>query len=764
MKTKYTLLVLSMLAMQHPAWALETLEDTALSDISGADGIVIQTQSDQVAIDQLYYQDKAGTSATGGVEATDSDLFARFDNINIRSAVAGDTLGSTIKINTGSNGATSAFNLSLVSKPSLFYANRFYACTSGSAACDANSNSGEWAIKSSGLGLDISSTNGLFNKSGSANIKIVLDQMDVFITQPQSNDPTKFNQIILGDIRANIDATGKIWVDAVEGIRFNGTVNLTEGTVNGQHRAGLQFALKQKNDVGNASTADATRYNSSNAGNLLRMGLSGTLNNVDVSVRGINDTDPNSSKILGKVDGSSTGDSIVGSSGIGLSVKGDIGNNFKLEIGESDTNTATGRSLQFTDISSLSNAGDGVGTFNLGNIYINEIATSKVALPVSSRLSSQLAFNTTEAALADANGLNYLTLQRAGSSTVAGGGALGAPSTVTAGMLSVAMRGASIQALPNKTNIINNATGAATTTINGGLVTAFNNLNGNIIFYGDNNQAGFGLSLSTEGLSSDGKSTTSLLIADTRAGKNRYIGLRNLDLLLQTSGTISMDGQSIRVALPNALLAFSGEIAAGNLMNGTTTFKSDDSSGNSKQDVLFGLRGKLEGAATVNLVPNASGALGIKVDIDLKRVAGDRMRVNGSDLTTSNTRDRSAGSFLHIIEPSDGSVLGLENISGKLSITGANYASDNGLTLDIVDDGVIAEGKIRINGSQSSTGVRDWGDQSGDLRIGNIAFYTSSSGYTAMPSTSTLGAPQRLGEIAMPGGEIYAKLSVKLSN
>ena len=131
MKTKYTLLALAVLAAQHPAWALESLEDTALADVSGADGIVIQSQSDQVAIDQLFYQDKAGTSASGGVAAADSDLFARFENITIKPVTAGETLGSTISINTGSSASgVPAFNLELVSKPSLFIAERFYGCTS----------------------------------------------------------------------------------------------------------------------------------------------------------------------------------------------------------------------------------------------------------------------------------------------------------------------------------------------------------------------------------------------------------------------------------------------------------------------------------------------------------------------------------------------------------------------------------------------------------------------------------------------------------
>lgn len=767
MKFCYHALAAAIVLASSPVFAFEELDDQQLSNTSGADGLMIAVQATQIALDNAYWQDQAGTSATGGVAAADTSIYSRFDTVTITNPTAGQNLGATFEVSTNSVGVSPELKLSAQTTPFLFEAARFAACTNASGSCtgnparDISSNSGEWAIKSSGIGLDLTTTNGLFNQNGTARLQLLLDQVDIFITQPQTTDPTKFSQIILGDIRANIDATGKLWVDAVEGIRFNGDVSFAPraAAAGVEYRAGLQFALKQKSDVGDASTLDAVRYNSGGAGNLIRIGLSGDLSDVDVGMRGINDDTPDTTKILGRVNGLTTGDSIVGSGGIGLSFKGSIDpTNFSLELGESDTNSATGRSLQFSNIKPIANVTSLTekARFNLGNIYVNMIQTSKIGLPISTRLSNAIDFDgatSVEVPLADANGFNYLTLQR-GTTTAGVVTANGLPSDVTDGMLSIASRGLNIQGVPTTTKIINNNTGAATTTINGGLVTAFNNLNSNIVFYGDNSKAGFALGVSTEGLAADNKSTTSLLIADTRTGVNRYFGVRNLDLLLQTTGTISMDADSIRLDLPYILLALNGEVAVGTLMNGTTNFSSDSAvANNSKSDVLFGLRGRLEGSAGINLIPSSMGALGIKLDLNLTRVLGDRGTLTGA----SGTRTRTAGSFLQVVEPSDGSTLGLENISGKLQVRGANTNNLTGLTLDLVDDGVVIEGRVLINEGRNSNALST---QANDLRIGNINFYSKD---TAASTSVNFNNPQRLGEIAIAGGEIYGKVTLKLN-
>ena len=756
MKFYYHSLAAAIILASSPAFAFEPLDDQQMSDTSGADGLMIETQATQITLDNAYWQDQAGTATTGGTAAADTSIFSRFDGVTITNPTVGQNLGTTVAISTNSLGVAPELKLSVDTTAFLFESTRFAACIAasgsctGSAARDTSSNSGEWAIKSSGIGLDLTTTNGLFNQNGTADIQLLLDQVDIFITQPQTTGG--FGQIILGDIRADIDADGRLWVDPIEGIRFNGDVSLNPRTT-GEYRAGLQFALKHRSNA--PAIGDPNRYNTNDpmspTGSLLRLGISGDLSDVDVAIRGINDSDPNTSKILGRVNGSASGDSIVGSGGLGISIKGNIDPDFSLELGESDTNSATGRSLQFRNITAL-DGGTNPARFDLGNIYVNMIQTSQIGLPISSRLSNAINFNGATNLAVD-NGFNYLMLERG---TVTGGVVTGAglPSTVTDGMLSIASRGLSIQGVPTITRIINNNTGAATTTINGGLITAFNNLNSNIVFYGDNSKAGFALGVSTEGLAADNKSTTSILIADTRAGVNRYFGVRNLDLLLQTSGTISMDADSIRVDLPSVLLAFNGEFAVGNLMNGTTNFSSDSAVlNNSKSDVLFGLRGKLEGSAGVNLIPNSSGALGIKLDLNLTRVLGDRATLTGA----AGTRTRAAGSFLQIIEPSDGSTLGLENISGKLQVRGVDTNNQTGLTLDLVDDGVVIEGRVLINEGRNSGNINT---QANDLRIGNINFYSKD---TAASTSVNFNNPQRLGEIAIAGGEIYGKVTLKLN-
>ena len=73
--------------------------------------------------------------------------------------------------------------------------------------------------------------------------------------------------------------------------------------------------------------------------------------------------------------------------------------------------------------------------------------------------------------------------------------------------------------------------------------------------------------------------------------------------------------------------------------------------------------------------------------------------------------------------------------------------------IDVIDNGLVMESTVLINGQRNASNARTWGNTAGDLRIGNVNLYPNGN----------VNAPQRLGEIAMPGGQLYSKVTLRLN-
>lgn len=744
-RTTFRLLVLPVavgLAMSSvtTSFAMTSLEDSELSQVSGADGINLQVTADSIDIDSVYTTDDRGDSATGGVAATDVTRYSRYENISMTGL--GGQVGADIQIQTGADvSGSTGVKVDMALYPVRIVSTRLQNCGAATGSSDCNQLLGEVAVAlPSGLNIGVATTGGVFNESGTAFVDISLEDGSVFFTQTGSDG--KESQLVMSDMRAKIEADGKLWIDSAEGLRFFGTVNLPEKTTAG-YAAGIQAGIYHRGDVGAGGANASDRYDAPTSGGITRVGFSGQLNDVDVRVRGTNETDPDTSGILGRVNGEANGDSIIGSNGLAVNIRAKVdADNFSYEIGEAG---AAGNSVRFSNLVPFAKA-DVVedSEFDLGDLYLNAIKSTKVGIPLSDRLEEAMKFNAVETSLDDGSGFNYLNIYTTDKTTLD-----------TSNGTSLAWRGLQLQSLPRTTQIIDNSTGAISTTLNGSLLTLLNAANLNIILAGmDDDKIKFGAGFSTQGLSDDYKATTIIGLADT--AQQRYFGFRNIDLLLQTAGTIDLTADSINFVMPHLLLAFDGELAVGDLMTSTNgkNFSSDTAvTGNSKQDVLFGVRARLNAEdVTFKLYPsNAGDGLGLTTELNLPREPGDRLQTGQNTTASTGTRTRKAGSFVQI-EAVDGSVFGLENISGRVALLGADATTSPAARLDVTDNTVSLEGKLLINGTRDAAGVRTWGDQATDLRIGNLNFYPQGD----------MSSPQRLGEVAIPGGELYSKLTLTL--
>lgn len=711
MKTQFSLITVAIILANTSAFALEALNDSAMSAVNGADGVQVSVRANQATLDSLYLSDNTATATQ----------YQRIDNVYVKPVTTGEQIGADIVYQTGSNISGQPISkLSVNSTPLTFNGSGIKACSSASTTTDCTTLTGATSITlPTGISFSLSALNGFLGNRSNQQVsgQLAFDNASMSLRQTGTDGTT--NQIALGDVRANVSFNGQLYVSETEGLRFKGATVFDSVVDTAGYRAGLQATIRH---VANSSSANPV------TGYITRLGASGSLKNVDFALRGVNDSN-------GSILGLSGGQSIAGTTGLGLNLKAQYGSDFSYEIGEAG---ALGRSFRFSELVPFDNpnAGLGVAGLDSGDIYINTIRSDKIALPVSARLNNTIGFNSIEVDPADSNGLNYQSL---GSTPVRG--------TV------FAVRGLNLQGMPVRTEVINNRTGAVTKAVTGSFLTLINNGNLNLAWTGmEGRQLGFALGYSSQGLSGNNRSSTVFGLADPTT--NLYFGWRNIDMLVKTAGTIDINSDAINFTIPNLLILGTGDVAAGFLMKPTTNFSSDDGvTGNSKADLLGKLRFKLEATdSTFSLLPsdNSSG-LAFTGRLNIPRVNGDRMLAGINTGTNPTGRTRQAGSFFHVVEPSDNSVLGFENISGAFTVLGSQ--GNEPARLDVTNDGLTVESTLLINGTRNSSNVRTWGNQVNDFSIGNINFYPKGD----------MDSPQRLAEIAMPGGEIYSRITLKLN-
>lgn len=775
---RLTALAMSLCAAQSSVYAMQALNEQDLRAVNAQDGIMLDTQYDSLNIDRLYWEDKVGMS-TG----SDTALRAYADGISITKNSPTDHIGTTYKINAGSDTGTgkAGVDLSIVSRYGTITADAFKICDNTGANC-GQSPFGLTVQSTKDAKLHFITQDGLFSPTSLSTAEISLVDVNIYLSnlentaQPQSLSST-INQLILKGFNFNVKGQGYMYVDATKGLVLStepgsgtgtsGYFDLnrvctdaascaTDGLKAWNSKPGLNIDFVAKKNSGNIN--GKTTYNVDNTSGMIRVGASGRLKNASLTIRGTNGATDTNGAILGEAysagNSTFTPDSgsvnIMGSSGIAMRVKADFTNDGSnpttLELGHGGDNAYA---LQFSNFSPLlirkqNNGGafnPDAAYFDSGNVYVNLANTKRLALPENSALNAAPFLAGKLTTLDDYNQLVH-------SATGAN------PNAVV-----VAIRGTEFQALSRQTQFIASPDvykDTANAPVGGGswgLGLPFYNLNSNLAIYGTTftgkpygsaevtnaQRLGFALGMTTQGVSADGSKTTSILLIDgkkygtdldannvrqassTGDTINYYIGVRNIDMLLKGYGSIGMEDGSLNLNIPDFMFAAAGQVAVGYLpgsqyktsLGGTAKYAPIDGFLTTK-DVLFGLRLRMAGSVDMTMVPGGTTAESNFISFD-----GNLNLTSGA---------------VQIVEPVDGSIIGLDNITGKLGFSNQ---------IKIHKDNVDFNTAFTINPNKDAAGV---------LRIKDFNLYPATGGVP--------GNAQRLGEMVFTGGKITSQFNI----
>lgn len=667
------LLLLCSSAVSVSSYAIELIDDQALSDTTGADGIAVNLQATNVKFDSLYLQD--GVSGSGSVLALQQD--ASLNKVTI------SPLAATATLNMGTSGGTPALNLNLYVKSLLFAAPTITICTGLTAGSPSGCGTSLGAVAlqtNNPTTMSISTTNGFLNSQGTATVRLLLNDANIFFT---SNG----NQLVTSDIYANISATGKIWVDATDGFRFStagvagGGVTLTAPTAATSWssltvpiNAGLQASLVMQN--GTANTLGAT------PNGVIAFGASGNLPSLDLYVRGTSATG------TGVSAEDNLGD-VVGTAGLAARMKATIqtgtgANAFKLYLGAAGAN---GYGIEMSNFVPFSNVTSATNpTIDTGNVYLNLLTSSTTSLlmPMPLALTNNKgAGNVTT----NANNFNLPASDYTNNQDV--------QAITGSNSLLFAIRGLSIQGVSKNTAFYKNNYGLCTGSVNcsdpSGAVSGFAimpvlyGVSGNLTL-GASSATSLAYSIALAVTGNNGGTTetgttpstdvqqSAFFLADTSGATPQYVGLRDINMYFKADGTITFGGNAssntINLTLPNFLLAMSANFAAGYLP-GADTAAGVAPANNflSNKDTLFTINVGLKSDATFNtnnaLTISTAAAtpstLGLSADLTL---AGSK----GTTVTGAAPDQSIAGSNFFRLVDNSGSALGLDNITGRLQL------------------------------------------------------------------------------------------------
>ena len=755
---RMTVLAMSLCAVHSSVYAMQAMNEQELRAINAQDGIMLDTSYDSINIDRLYWEDKVGM-----VNGSDTALRAYADGVSI----TGNNLGTTYKVNAGSDTATgkAGVDLSIVSRYGTISADAFKICDNTGSNC-GQSPFGLTVQSTKDAKLHFITQDGLFSPTSLSSAEISLKGVNIFLSQMENLSApttTAINQLILKDFNFNFKGEGYMYVDAAKGLILetgaNGYVDLNRVCIldavscaasglvltpaNSKPGLNIDFVIK----ANSGNTYDAT----TGTKGLIRVGASGKLKNASLTFRGTDGLSGSGNAILGKAfaagNTTTTADTgsanIMGSTGLAMRMKADFTNTganpTTLELAHGGSNAYGLQLGNFTPLITTYNGSGqentGAGHFDSGNVYVNLANTKRMALPVNTTLTN-LPFLT--GTLATDNDYNLL-VSKAESDTT----------TPNPNSLIIAVRDAEFQAISRKTSFIASPDIAQPSNVGGtwGLGLPIYGLNANLAIYGTtfsgtpyggttltnpSQRLGFGFGLSTKGVSADGSKTTSILLIDgkkyhkdTRVAYvsgpetdynpiNYYVGLRNIDMLMSGYGSIGLEHGQLNLYMPEFMLAASGQLAVGYLPGSQykTAGKGYAPVNGfiSNADVLFGLRLRMAGSVDMTMVPGGNTA------------ATNFISFDGNLNLTSGA--------VQIVEPIDGSIVGFDNITGKLGFS--NQIKINNGNVDF-------NTALTVNPNKQAADV---------FRIKDLNFYP------------TGGAAQRLGEMALTGGMLNSKFNI----
>lgn len=795
-------LVIAMFAVQ-PVYALQTMDDESLRAVDGQDGVSLDVQYTGATVDRAYWKDQAGTTTNA-----QTDMYLNLQNVSVSPVQAGDPLGSSYTINTGTNG-TAGMDFNLSSRPGQIIIDRIELCKN---ATTCSNNLGRLTVQSRRL-LDgggnllpnmvfnLKTTDGLFTNNAVADLKLSLTNLNIFLTQAESG--TVNNQFIAKDFNFNFTGKGFAYVDDAGGFTLetgsiatypNNYVDLTrvaDAVYAGKTKPGLNIELMYKGNSGST-------YDVSSAKSIIRVGASGRSVNSSLVFRGV-DGAVNPENVLGMVyNGTSpvtaaADSTIIGKTGLAMRMKTEFtnasnafgGNETTLELGHAGDNAygfefSNLKPLQVRTTAGNAPVNQGRSTFDTGNVFLNIVDTKFAGLPV----------NTTLNASAFGAPGNFLTSNTDYKNAIDYYTDYDNPVAIKAGTtpaLLASIRGMEFQAVSRRgrfivSNNVNSGDAGYIAPTSGltnqwGLGLPIYNLNANVAVHGmtaagGEERLGFSLAMSTEGYNkttvngvAPGGKTTSILLVDGGTNTNDmdngvggtgvaqptsyYMGIRNIDMLLNTyyGAYITLKGNKVRMVVPNLIAAASGELAVGylpgakskscavadtsaNCFAPTDSFNSSTVAG--KSDVLYGMKLRIDGSIVVDVVPG-----------------GNTLATNYPSFQGTATLRQVANkgvSAIQITDVVDGSIIGLDNISGRI-----NYNN----SIKINQDTVVFSTQLDLNPRTNYLTAGNYSNAERDanvLRIRDVNLYPAG------------GAAQRLGEMVFTGGTLSSNFTLKPRN
>lgn len=702
---KPSLLALSISLLSYNAYALEAISDEVMGDITGQDGISFHATADRIDMDRLFWREE-------GKEMQLRNL--RIDNLDA-------TLTADVGADSDLASANPALAWSLTVQPMLLSVGSIGLCNANTACTNTF---GEMAIETTTPStFSAFNTNGLFDgNTSNGRFRFNISKANIYFGQTFGGVR---NLAILKDFTLNGSVNGKFTIDAVEGLRTQGTLSLNRNAATRTH--GLQFDIAHRANL-------PTGFSTVGAKDVVRFGISGNILNLDLKMKADN----------------SLATGVANSQGVKLGFSGSLDrNNFQMEVGRSDTYSMIFRN--WVDFANGAAVTPSNPKFTFGDVYFN-------ILPATGTLP------------------NFTTGYGAGFGSIGGN---------SADAFSIAVRGLNFQAYPKTLTFQNNTTFVQNSQ-NWSLISAVHNLDANVLLYPDGHPnvgvtpkrgIGFDIKMATTGRDVTGKEGTHFMIADPTAGS--YIGMRNVNAHIQLNqgqfylvdtATDGIDG--VKLTSKDMRFDLSGELAVGRLPNGSsvTTIRDDDE--------LFGLRIRMEGELGIVFAPPPQGGYLPIIAVPLLNIPvglgiSGEIKLVDPNSTWHNTLANSVlpdpnglRNSLVISEPSDGTELQLADISGTLAIRPEH----------------IAQGEFADRPSIIGHGSADFSDVS-RIEVGNQTVTLSTalefgSGTLATdvfrigdfvlgiendnnPATPILEANRyRLGEMVITGGRLYSQLTI----
>ncbi|WP_180083074.1 DUF6160 family protein [Acinetobacter sp. YH12102] len=706
---KLKLLTVCMCLIQQ-AYALETIEEQELSEVTGQDGMVITHEISKANIAQVnWYDPNPDASTKMGLGLHNVEIIGK-DNKPIISQLEID-VGAT------SQGA----GLRLAASVSPFQATADLklvktACTTNPCSQSANSirTAGVQSSQSLGaLGISTSTplsvllqtTAGLFNKEAIASIDFQLKNATI-------SHKLGENSLILNDFNFNFAGQGYMYIDPNEG------VVLTTRNGNQDHYVDLKrvedttdIAIGRVNPTNPGVNIDL-RYNTPNneRKNIMRLGASGAVTNARLSMNadqtqiGTFDVSNKLNGVLQRQDKTAAGYSdLVGEGGLHLGLSADFTGAASghpsniaptvLEIGHTGHGSYA---VQFSNIRPLTtrNADENLHGKNayidFGDIYINTITAKSLDFIINENMRKTLGHS---------SDVLKQTLSTAGDGE---------------DFAFIAVRGMDFQAIAAKARFIsdNSLTELGGDGGSWGIGIPIYNLNANVALSGttygtDNKQAiTYNIMASTEGYGVDKKtglpSTTSIILIDGQDGVqgeavNYYAGFRNIDALIKSEGIIGYEDEGIYIRADKLLIAAKAELAMGQLpgskYNCSTASVSKcggyvpHDNFSKRDDVLTNIAFKLDGNGELLIIPGVDPTASSPDTNFLSFDANFKFR----PLTSEESADKAnLGSYFSISNEDIDLTTGALNVSsinfnrmeGHLGVNGKVRVSADTVTLD----------------------------------------------------------------------------------